>query len=123
MGTSMGIFEHSAQVRPISESLSFSTAGPDGTRPTTLTEGVDGAWKRWAQLFLALKCHYSASFDRRSIWSSTCEGAMTVSNLEKYRKDLKALLQEGGAVVQALRRSADGKDEWRARLAKAGWTE
>lgn len=48
---------------------------------------------------------------------------MTVSNLEKYRKDLKALLEEGGAVVQALRRSANGKDEWRARLAKAGWTE
>lgn len=48
---------------------------------------------------------------------------MTVSNLEKYRKDLKALLQEGGAVVQALRRRADGKDEWRARLAKAGWAE
>lgn len=48
---------------------------------------------------------------------------MTVSNLEKYRKDLKALLLEGGAVLQALRRSADGKSEWRARLAKTGWTK
>ena len=48
---------------------------------------------------------------------------MTVSNLEKYRKDLKALLQEGGAVVQALRRSADGREVWRARLAQSGWSE
>nr|BFD40614.1 hypothetical protein FFPRI1PSEUD_21130 [Pseudomonas sp. FFPRI_1] len=48
---------------------------------------------------------------------------MTVSNLENYRKDLSALLQEGGVVLQALRRDADGKDEWRARLARAGWTE
>lgn len=48
---------------------------------------------------------------------------MTVSNLEKYRKDLQALLQEGGAVLQALRRGADGAEEWRARLARAGWSE
>ncbi|WP_422776144.1 hypothetical protein ACOXXE_19180 [Pseudomonas mediterranea] len=48
---------------------------------------------------------------------------MAVSNLEKYRKDLKALLQEGGGVLQALRRSAEGTEVWRARLSKAGWTE
>lgn len=48
---------------------------------------------------------------------------MSVSNLEKYRKDLQALLQEGGAVLQALRRGADGPEEWRARLARAGWAE
>ncbi|MGX1087699.1 hypothetical protein [Pseudomonas sp. AP3_22 TE3818] len=48
---------------------------------------------------------------------------MTVSNLEKYRKDLKALLLEGGAVLQALSRAADGEEKWRARLARGGWTE
>lgn len=31
---------------------------------------------------------------------------MTVSNLEKYRTDLKTLLQEGGRVLQALLRGA-----------------
>ncbi|MEN5255271.1 hypothetical protein [Pseudomonas protegens] len=48
---------------------------------------------------------------------------MTVSNLEKYRKDLKALLEEGRVVLQALRRDAEGKEEWRARLEAAGWGE
>lgn len=48
---------------------------------------------------------------------------MTESNLEKYRKDLKTLLQEGRAVLQALRRDAAGTNEWRASLERAGWTE
>lgn len=48
---------------------------------------------------------------------------MTVSNLEKYRTDLKALLQEGGRVLQALIRGAQGTEVWRANWKKAGWTE
>lgn len=48
---------------------------------------------------------------------------MTVSNLEKYRKDLKALLNEGWEVLQSLRRSAEGVEKWRAKLKRADWTE
>lgn len=48
---------------------------------------------------------------------------MTASNLEKYRKDLKALLKEGTGVLQALRHDAEGSEAWRARWARAGWTE
>lgn len=48
---------------------------------------------------------------------------MTVSNLEKYRKDLTALLKEGWLVLQALARTADGEKKWRASWIQAGWTE
>lgn len=48
---------------------------------------------------------------------------MTVSNLEKYRTDLKTLLQEGRRVLQALLRDAQGVEVWRANWKKNGWTE
>ncbi|PMZ85274.1 MULTISPECIES: hypothetical protein [unclassified Pseudomonas] len=48
---------------------------------------------------------------------------MTVSNLEKYRKDLKALLHEGERVLQALLRASLGGAKWRASLKQAQWSE
>lgn len=45
-----------------------------------------------------------------------------MSNLEKYRSDLKALLSEGWLVLQSLCRSVEGDVKWRARLKSAGWT-
>ncbi|OPA99815.1 hypothetical protein BFW87_03615 [Pseudomonas fluorescens] len=47
---------------------------------------------------------------------------MTVSNLEKYREDLKALLQEGRVVLQALVYESEGPEKWRDRKAGIGWT-